>query len=148
MSIGVPGREVQEREVDVPAGLADEGLVLVEVDHGLGRQAHVPAELVEIQSACRTTGIGRELIEHPGVEEEVQVVGDGEGLGDAAEVLATDLGLARLPPLVLPVAGGLGGSEDRQPGIAPQLTQHRSERVDGVLHRHTSSRGDRKVTPM
>lgn len=72
----------------------------------------------------------------------MKVVGDRERLGDAPEVLATDFGLAGLPPLVPSVAGGLGGGEDRQPGISPQLTEHRSERVDGVLHRHTSFRGD------
>ncbi len=65
VSVGVPGSEAQERDVDVPARLADEGLVLVEVDHGVGRQAHLAPQLVETHPAGRTAALGRELIEHP-----------------------------------------------------------------------------------
>lgn len=84
------------------AGLDDEGLPLAQVDHRVGRRPDVVAQLVETQPPGRTARLRGEPVEQPGVEEEMEVVGDGEGLGDTPEVLAADPGLAGLPPLIVP----------------------------------------------
>lgn len=106
------------------------------------------AQLVEAQLASGTPGLRRQLVEHPGVEKEMEVVGDGEDLGDGPEVLAANSGLAGLPPLALAVPGRVSGGEDGQSGISPQLLEDRSEAIHGEVHGPRSFGRAEQVTPL
>ncbi len=139
--IGIAGRQAEQGKVDVATRLEHQVLMLAEVDGPVGSVPYEAVQLVEADRPGRLAGVGAETIDQPGVEQQVELVGDGEGLGEAAQVLGTDPGLTRLPPFVVAVAGCFGSGEHRQPGVSPELLEYGSERIDGVTHRRIRTIG-------